>query len=67
MEKTTVRPANFKDAPAIAKVHVEAWQSAYRGQIPDFYLDSLSVAGRTKSWEKVGVGCRNLHILDYHN
>lgn len=30
------------DIPGIAGVHVAAWQWAYRGQIPDDYLDSLT-------------------------
>jgi ribosomal protein S18 acetylase RimI-like enzyme len=47
----TVRLAEPKDAAQIAKVHVETWQSAYRGQIPQSYLDSLSVEDRKKKWD----------------
>ncbi len=47
-----IRKAEFKDAPGVAKVHVETWQSHYRGQIPDDYLFSLSVEKRTKIWEE---------------
>lgn len=50
--KVLIRPAELNDAPAIAKVHVETWQSAYKGQIPDSYLNSLSIEERTKGWEK---------------
>lgn len=47
-----VRPAQVEDAPQIAKVHVETWQSAYQGQMPDLYLKSLSIAKRTETWER---------------
>jgi ribosomal protein S18 acetylase RimI-like enzyme len=38
---TTIRPATTTDAPALATVHVRSWQWAYRGQVPDAYLDHL--------------------------
>jgi ribosomal protein S18 acetylase RimI-like enzyme len=47
-----VRPAIAEDAPAIATVHIETWQTAYRGQLSDAYLDNLSqeFAHRTEMW-----------------
>ncbi len=48
-----VRPAGVVDAGAIAAVHVASWQAAYRGLLPDEYLDSLSVPVRTGQWESV--------------
>jgi ribosomal protein S18 acetylase RimI-like enzyme len=48
-----VRNASIDDCAAIAAVHVKAWQSAYRGHMPDEFLDSLSVAGRTEMWRKL--------------
>jgi ribosomal protein S18 acetylase RimI-like enzyme len=47
-----VRDARLEDAEAAATIHVRTWQSAYRGQIPDDYLDSLDVASRIKSWKE---------------
>jgi ribosomal protein S18 acetylase RimI-like enzyme len=41
-----IRDATPDDAKGIAVVHVKTWQSAYRGQIPDSILDSLSVKTR---------------------
>ncbi len=41
-----VREAAAGDAEAIADVHVRSWQAAYRGQLTDDYLDSLSVEER---------------------
>jgi ribosomal protein S18 acetylase RimI-like enzyme len=45
-----VRPARPDDAPAIAAVHVAAWQSAYRGLVPADVLDRLDLAQRTAGW-----------------
>jgi GNAT superfamily N-acetyltransferase len=49
----TVRAARAEDAPAIARIHVDAWLAAYRGQIPDAYLDSLNVDERARMWSGV--------------
>jgi ribosomal protein S18 acetylase RimI-like enzyme len=45
-----VRLATPADAPAIAETHVRAWQTAYRGLVPDAILDGLSIAQRTERW-----------------
>jgi ribosomal protein S18 acetylase RimI-like enzyme len=47
----TVRPATLPDAPAIRRVHVRAWPAAYRGQMPDDYLDGLRAEDRAAHWE----------------
>ncbi len=47
-----IRNATVKDAAGIANVHVKTWQHAYRGQIPDDYLDALSVEKRAQGWKK---------------
>jgi ribosomal protein S18 acetylase RimI-like enzyme len=36
-----IRPAEPADALAVARVHVRAWQGAYRGLMADAYLDGL--------------------------
>ena len=51
MENLRIRHAELNDAPQIAEVHVGTWQFAYRGQMPDALLDSLSVERRTKFWQ----------------
>lgn len=43
----SIRPAQASDAPAIATVHVRSWQAAYRGLIPQDYLDGLDPVART--------------------
>jgi ribosomal protein S18 acetylase RimI-like enzyme len=48
----TVRHARVQDAPAIGRVHVHAWQAAYRGQMPDDYLDGLRPEERAASWAR---------------
>jgi GNAT superfamily N-acetyltransferase len=37
----TVRAATSGDAAGVANVHVRAWKAAYRGLLPDEYLDDL--------------------------
>jgi ribosomal protein S18 acetylase RimI-like enzyme len=41
-----IREAVPADARAIAEIHIRSWQSAYRGQLTDDYLDGLSVEDR---------------------
>lgn len=39
------------DAADLGRIHVEAWQVAYRGMMPDDYLDGLSVDDRVTMWQ----------------
>jgi GNAT superfamily N-acetyltransferase len=48
----TVRQARIADAPAMGRLHVRAWQAAYRGQMPDGYLDGLRADERAAGWER---------------
>ncbi len=41
-----IRPATREDARPIAEVHVASWRHAYRGLLPDDYLERLSVDDR---------------------
>ena len=45
-----VRPATPADAAQIARVHIESWQTAYRGLVPQSILDGLSVERRAEFW-----------------
>jgi ribosomal protein S18 acetylase RimI-like enzyme len=47
-----LRHATERDARAIAEVHVRSWQQAYRGQLPQSFLDSLSISDRAASWQR---------------
>jgi len=58
-----VRPAESFDAAAIAKVHVAAWRSTYRGLLPDDFLDSLDEAGYEERWDRiVGDGTSRVYV-----
>ena len=43
MGVTTIRRAAVGDATALARVRVLSWQAAYRGMMPDRYLDALDI------------------------
>jgi GNAT superfamily N-acetyltransferase len=47
-----IRPAVVGDAFAIAGLHIRAWQWAYRGLIPDEFLEDLPghLDRRTRNW-----------------
>jgi len=47
------RRAVPEDAWAIATIHVRAWQKAYRGIVPDDYLDTLSIDQRATGWRQI--------------
>ncbi len=49
----SIRRAETGDAQALARVHVRTWQGAYRGLIPQDYLDSLDVARWRSGWDRV--------------
>lgn len=51
--RVTIRPATPDDAPAIAAVHVASWQAAFRGFLPDDYLDALSADDRLPMWTRI--------------
>ena len=45
-----IRQARIEDAAAIAKVHVDAWRTTYRGIVPADYLAGLSYEERENEW-----------------
>jgi GNAT superfamily N-acetyltransferase len=45
-----IRRALPDDALGVATVHVRSWQAAYRGLLPDAYLDELDVEQRRAGW-----------------
>ena len=46
----TIRAAVLDDADAMGRLHVRAWQRAYRGVMPDAYLDALLPSERAEMW-----------------
>jgi GNAT superfamily N-acetyltransferase len=47
-----IRLAVVEDAAAIGRLHVRAWKAAYRGLMPDGYLDALQPDSREAMWRK---------------
>lgn len=45
-----IRTASEYDAYNIARIHVEGWQSAYKGIIPDDFLSTMTVETFTGKW-----------------
>jgi len=49
----TIRPMTVEDTAAVGVVHVRAWQAAYRGAMPDDYLDALRAEDRANMWRSI--------------
>ena len=47
-----IRPAQAEDAPAIAQVHVQSWQTTYRDLLPAEYIARRTLAQRTAMWQR---------------
>jgi ribosomal protein S18 acetylase RimI-like enzyme len=47
-----IRNAKLADVSAIAKIHVDGWQHAYREILPATFLEGLSYSKREVSWSK---------------
>jgi GNAT superfamily N-acetyltransferase len=45
-----IRQVVAADARSVAEVHVQTWQVAYRGVVPDAYLEGLSIDERERLW-----------------
>jgi RimJ/RimL family protein N-acetyltransferase len=47
-----IRQPEHRDADAMGRVHVRAWQAAYRSVMPDDYLDGLDPEERASMWRR---------------
>jgi ribosomal protein S18 acetylase RimI-like enzyme len=63
MRTLDVRKAKFEDAPQIARVHVRSWQVAYRGHMPDEFLDSLEPEKRANMWRQLADNPEKLALV----
>ncbi len=64
--KMVIRPARPVDARQIATIHVRTWRLAYRGIIPDEFLDSLSIDEREAVWQQdLLVGHPKVWVAEY--
>jgi ribosomal protein S18 acetylase RimI-like enzyme len=60
-----VRHAVVADAPAIARVHVDSWRSAYRHLFPESVLSALSIADREAQWKQsIVAGTRSVLVAE---
>jgi len=48
-----IREANDSDATDIARVQVAAWQTTYKGIVPNGYLASLTYEKRAQRWRQI--------------
>lgn len=60
-----VRRARTSDAAAIAALQVRSWQAAYRGIVPDAFLDDLTEDSWLQRWtdQLTATGPEGLHQL----
>lgn len=47
-----IRSAVLEDSEGIAKVHTRSWQSAYRGILPEEWLNNLKWQDRKERWDR---------------
>lgn len=52
----TIRLAKADDALAIARVRMISWQAAYRGIVPDAYLDAMRAEDAVERWRAASGG-----------
>jgi GNAT superfamily N-acetyltransferase len=59
------RPATLADSQRIASLHTDSWRDAYRGILPDAYLDGPVAEERANLWQaRLGSpGADRRHIL----
>ncbi|MEB0135010.1 GNAT family N-acetyltransferase [Actimicrobium sp. CCC2.4] len=53
VDATFLRVATPDDAEGIAMVRIDSWRKAYRGIMPDEYLDSMEVEDSMHLWYRV--------------
>lgn len=51
--ESAIRDAVPEDASAVAEVHVATWRTAYRGLLPDDFLDGLDPFRGESVWHRV--------------
>jgi ribosomal protein S18 acetylase RimI-like enzyme len=60
-----IRPARTDDAPAIARVHVDSWRSAYQELVPQSYLQGLSYQRREERFrDALASGAEETYVVE---
>jgi RimJ/RimL family protein N-acetyltransferase len=52
LEEITIHRATPDDAASLAAVEIATWRAAYRGLMPDAFLDGLSEETKTEEWRR---------------
>ncbi|TFD74877.1 GNAT family N-acetyltransferase [Cryobacterium sp. Sr8] len=47
-----IRPAEFRDAERIARVHVDTWRETYSGLVPDTFFNEDAFSARKGMWTR---------------
>lgn len=55
-----IRSMTISDAESVANIHIDSWRVAYRGIVPQDYLDSLDIDKRIAFWEKNISNCGSM-------
>lgn len=64
MSRTQIRQAVADDAAEIGEFQTRCWQQAYRGVVPDSYLDGTTSAMRSRRWrERIARGERRVLLM----
>jgi hypothetical protein len=64
-EGPIVREAEAGDAAAIAALQVRSWRTAYRGIVPDAFLDGLAEDAWLERWTDGLAGARRMASIDW--
>jgi ribosomal protein S18 acetylase RimI-like enzyme len=60
-----IRRAQESDAPSLAKVHVDSWQAAYRGLVPDSVLQRFTHQSRTEPFrQSLATGSEETYLVE---
>lgn len=59
----SIRTATLEDVKDIATIHINSWQVAYKGLIPQSYLDNLSIAKREQAWRNILIDSKTHTIV----
>lgn len=60
-----IRRATANDAPMLAKVHVDSWQVAYRGIVPDSFLERFTYQRREEAfWQALTANLEETYLVE---
>jgi len=58
-----VRDMVLGDSASVASIHVRGWQAAYRGIMPDAFLDSMDSTQRTERWRSTVIRNNSMNLV----